>query len=75
MLELAQIAMALRDLRVRNAILAVTETEYADAAEQVCAWLSRVLASSDRVQAASLLCLYARRRPTGGNRLGLRADR
>ncbi|MBF6062056.1 DUF4192 domain-containing protein [Nocardia terpenica] len=55
----AHCAVALRDKAVRDCVLALADTSKASAAQQLWAYLSRVLPDPDRAQAAALLAYHA----------------
>ncbi|WP_280233074.1 DUF4192 domain-containing protein [Nocardia cyriacigeorgica] len=63
--ELAELAAALRDRHVRDAMFALAGTEHADAAEQLWAMMTRALSGHDRAEAATLLGYYAYARGDG----------
>ncbi|WP_157224183.1 DUF4192 domain-containing protein [Nocardia paucivorans] len=57
--ELADIAVALRDRRVRDTMFAVAATVHADAAEQLWIRLTRAASAGDRAESAALLGYFA----------------
>lgn len=57
--ELAQIAVALRDREIRDAVFAVADTVHAEATETLLARLTRSLDGADRAEAATLLGFFA----------------
>ncbi|WP_327150532.1 DUF4192 domain-containing protein [Nocardia sp. NBC_01329] len=57
--ELAQIAVALRDREIRDAVFAVADTAHAEATETLLAKLTRALDGADRAEAATLLGFFA----------------
>ncbi|MVU80623.1 DUF4192 family protein [Nocardia sp. ET3-3] len=62
---LAEVAVALRDLTVRDTMFGVTAGAYAVAAEQMWLTLTRALVGPDRADAAMLLAFSAYRRGDG----------
>ncbi|NUS91011.1 MAG: DUF4192 domain-containing protein [Nocardia sp.] len=57
--ELAQLAVALRDREIRDAVFAVVDTVHAEATETLLAQLTRALEGADRAEAATLLGFFA----------------
>ncbi len=57
--ELADIAVALRDRRVRDTMFALASTVYADAAERLWIHLTRAASDGDRAESAALLGYFA----------------
>ncbi|MFE3291562.1 DUF4192 domain-containing protein [Rhodococcus sp. NPDC059234] len=53
--EIVELALALADVRVRDALLSLAVTDEADAAEQLWIALARALPDPDRAEAAALL--------------------
>lgn len=57
--ELADIAVALRDRRVRDTMFALASTVHADAAERLWIHLTRAASEGDRAESAALLGYFA----------------
>lgn len=63
--ELADIAVALRDRRVRDTMFALVSTVHADAAERLWICLTRAASDGDRAESAALLGYFAYARGDG----------